>query len=300
MAKVTRSVTGVRRSAATRNRHQKTRAARKRTVTLFDRIMALLPFTDEQLHKIFLFLIMVAALAAAWLVASLAGVPQMAQARMAVAASNAGFEVHKVKVTGVERMNELKVYERALAERNRPMPLVDLQAVRARLLDLSWVQDARVSRQLPDTLIVDIVERKEHAVLAKPGRLMLIDAQGHELEPVSRADARDKLLIEGPGAQKQVAALDDLLNAAPALKPKVAEAEWVGNRRWNLTFKSGQVLALPEERAPAALVRFATLDGRHRLLGGRATAIDMRVADQAYFRCSNGPCNLGQLVKTEE
>lgn len=60
------------------------------------------------------------------------------------------------------------------------MPLVDVEALRQDLLGLSWVEDARVSRQLPDTLVIDIVERTPHAVLRKPGRLVLIDATGRE------------------------------------------------------------------------------------------------------------------------
>ncbi|GMM93259.1 cell division protein FtsQ/DivIB [Qipengyuania sp. MTN3-11] len=296
MAKVKRAAPGVRRSAAARSRNNRARAARKTTVTVFDRLLALLPFTDEQLHRIFLFLIIGTALAAAWFVASLAGLPALAHERLAHSAADAGFEVRRVKVTGVERMNELHVYERALAEHERPMALVDLEGLRQRLLDLSWVADARVSRQLPDTLIIDIVERKEHAVLARPDRLMLVDATGHELEPVSAGNAKGKLLITGPGAKKQVPELDSLLDAAPALKPQVAEAEWVGNRRWNLTFKTGQMLALPEENSSAALVRFAKLDGMHRLLGGRVVAVDMRVPGQAAFRCSGGPCSQAQLT----
>ncbi|MBL4895989.1 MAG: cell division protein FtsQ, partial [Erythrobacter sp.] len=43
MAKVTRKPTGVRRSAAARNRSQKARAARSHTSGLFDRAMAALP-----------------------------------------------------------------------------------------------------------------------------------------------------------------------------------------------------------------------------------------------------------------
>ena len=295
MAKVKRSAPGVRRSAAARSRSDKARAARRRTVSVFDRVLAMLPFTDAQLHRTFLVLIIGTALAAAWFVASLAGLPALAHERMAYSAADAGFEVRKVKITGVERMNELQVYERALAERDRPMALVDLEGLRSRLLELAWVSDARVSRQLPDTLIIDILERREHAVLARPDRLVLVDAEGHELEPVSAADAKGKLLIRGPGAQKQVAELDGLLDAAPALKSQVAAAEWVGNRRWNLTFKTGQILALPEENGPAALVRFAKLDGMHRLLGGRAVAVDMRVPGQAAFRCSGGPCDRAQL-----
>ena len=82
-----------------------------------------------------------------------------------------------------------------------------------------------------------------------------------------------------------------MLDAAPALKPHIASAEWVGNRRWNLTFKTGQLLALPEgELGPPALVKFAQLDGMHRLIGGKPVAIDMRVPDRAYLRCEDGPC----------
>src|SRR6185436_8076236 len=64
------------------------------------------------------------------------------------------------------------------------------------------------------------------------------------------------------------------------------EAEWVGNRRWNLTFKTGQILALPEgdQAAPNALMAFARLDGVNRLLGGRVAAFDMRASDRIYFR----------------
>ena len=295
MARVKRHAKGVRRAAASRKRKQTGRAAARSTVSAFDRMITWLPFTEEQLHKIFLVLILAGLLALAWTVARLAGLPELAHQRLAITAAQAGYEVRQVRVTGVERMDDGLVYERALIERDRPMPNLDLAAVRERLLELPWVGDARVSRQLPDALIVDIVERKPHAVLRKPDRLMLIDRDGNELEPISNKAADDWLRIGGPGAARQVAELDGLLNAAPALKGQVAEAEWVGNRRWNLTFKTGQLLALPEEEAAAALVRFARLDGMHRLLGGRISAVDMRVRGQAGFRCKDGPCAEGTL-----
>jgi cell division protein FtsQ len=65
-------------------------------------------------------------------------------------------------------MNELKVYERVLAERDRAMPFGRCRRLRAELLKLPWVEDARVSRQLPDTLVIDIVERKPVRCCAKP------------------------------------------------------------------------------------------------------------------------------------
>ena len=291
MAKVKRKPTGVRRSAAARSRSQKARAAKRHTTGILDRVMMALPFTEEQWHKFWLTLIVAGGLALAWAIASYAGVPDMARAELAKSASRAGFEVDRVRVTGVERLSEEAVYERVLGEQERPMPLVDVAEIRERLMELSWVQDARVSRQLPDLLTIDIVERQPHAVVQKPDRLILVDATGHELEPVSREEAKGMLLVLGPGAQKMVPDLDTLLGAAPALRPQIAAAEWIGNRRWNLTFKTGQLLALPEgDKGAAALVKFAEMDGRNRLIGGKAIAIDMRVPDRAYLRCEDGPC----------
>lgn len=283
---INRKGKGVRRSAAAQNRAATARKAKAKTSGAVGGALAMLPFTEEQLHKVFLAVILGGAAALAWFVASLAGVPALAQAQVAALAADAGFEVQRVEVTGVDRMNELKVYERVLAERDRPMPLVDLGAIRADLLALSWVADARVSRKLPDTLSVDVIERTPRAVLAKPDRLVLIDGSGHELEPITKANAKGMLRVSGPGAARQVAALETLLDAAPALKSQVTAAEWVGNRRWNLTFKTAQVLALPHgpDKAAGALVQFARLDGVNRLIGGKVAAFDMRAPDRIYMR----------------
>ncbi len=284
---IRRNAGTVRRQSRAQATRTKARKAKARTGLLADALMRVLPFTEEQLHKFFLVLILAGVAALAWFVASLAGLTALAGQQFAHAAARAGYEVEKVEVRGVERMNELKVYERVLGEQDRAMPLVDLRALRASLMELPWVEDARVSRQLPDKIVVDIVEREPHAALRKPGRLVLIDRTGHELEPVSAGDASGMLVISGPGAQAQVEALTALLDAAPAMRPQVREAEWVGNRRWNLTFRTDQVLALPqgEERAATALMSFARLDGVNRLLGGKAIAFDMRNPDRFYLRC---------------
>jgi cell division protein FtsQ len=283
---IKRKASSVRKAAAAQGKARQVRAARARTGSALDTVLGWLPISEEQLQRLFLAMILGAAVALAWIVASFAGVPALAREQLAGIAHQAGFEVRKVNVRGTDHLNELKVYQIALAENEQAMPFVDLEALRGRLLELSWVEDARVSRQLPDSLVVDIVERKPVAVLRKPGRLVLIDPTGHELEAVSAERAKGKLVISGPGAGRQVEDLARLLAAAPALKPQVREAEWIGNRRWNLTFKTGQLLALPEgERASAkALMTFARLDGVNRLLGGKAVAFDMRANDRIYFR----------------
>ena len=284
---ITRKAPSARKAAAAQGNARRMRQARAKTGSALDRLMAWVPLSEAQLHRVFLALIFAVAVALVWAVAAAAGLPAFAGGHLAQIAADAGFEVRRVEVRGVKHMNQLKVYERVLGERNRAMPLVDLDALRGELLRQSWVADARVSRQLPDTLVVDIVERRPHAVLRKPGgRLMLIDDAGHELDTIAPERVGKMLVVSGPGSASHVSELDRLIEAAPALRPQLREAEWIGNRRWNLTFRTGQVLALPEgDRASAtALLAFARLDGTNRLLGGRVVAFDMRAPDRVYLR----------------
>ncbi len=286
MATIKRGAKGARRTAKANARANTARKAKKTTGGFIDWLMGLLPFTEEQLQRIFLWLIIILALAAAWFIANISGATAMVQAQISQSAANAGFEVRHVRVSGVERMNEDRVYERVVSQRNEPMPDVDVVAIREELLELPWVKDARVSRQLPGTLAIDIVEREPHAVLQKPDHLVLVDVDGNELEPIRRTAIGERLVISGPGAVRQVRQLDDLLEAAPAIRPQVRAAEWIGNRRWNLTFKTNQVLALPQgdDEAATALVSFARLDGQNRLIGGEVTTFDMRAPPRIYMR----------------
>ena len=287
---------GVRRAAASVATASKVARAKQSTGSVLDRAIEALPFGPEGLHRLILAVIFAAAAMLAWTVASFAGVPDIAAARLARAAADAGFEVRRVEVRGVRRMSEFKVYERVLGERQRAMPQLDVAGLRAELLTLPWVDDARVSRQLPDTLVVDIVERVPRAVLRKGTGLVLIDGKGHELEAVAPDKVRNLLVVAGSGAGGRLDELERLLTTAPTLRKQVREAEWVGKRRWNLLFTTGQVLALPEgeQTAASALLAFARLDRRNRMIGSRITAIDMRVPDRIYLRVPGHARELSQ------
>jgi cell division protein FtsQ len=206
------------------------------------------------------------------------GVPAMAGNEVASAFGRAGFEVKRVDLRGIKNMDRLTVYAIAFDQHSMAMPLVDLEEVRAKLLRYGWVQDARVSRRLPDTLVVDIVERTPAAVWQYQGRLRLVDAAGVVLEDVSGAATPDLPLLIGPGANAHASDLAALMTKALSLKPVIAGATWIGDRRWDLRFQSGETLALPEgaDEAQRALVRFARMDASQRLLGRGFLRFDMR------------------------
>lgn len=251
-----------------------------------------IPISPELVHRagrIFLYMLLAAAAIVALIVLQ---VPQMIGNALGEAAGKAGFVVRSIEIKGIHHMDRLPVYDVALDQESTAMPLVNLDDIRAKLLKFGWVQDARVSRRLPDTLVIDIVERTPAAIWQNHGKLMLIDKDGVELAPVPLDKMPDLPLLIGPDANRQTASLNGLLEAAPAIKPMLAGATWVGGRRWNLEFQSGEILMLPEgdDLAARALRKFVGLDRAVRLLGRGYVHFDMRLFPRPmYVRVSKEP-----------
>lgn len=262
------------------------RRAAPRRQTRLDRLVALLPFSGRTLSRILTSMVVMLAMAVLWMTAQFFGLPGMAGQEMAAMAARSGFQVAKVEVQGLKRMDEMPVYSLALDEIDRSMLSVDLGALRERVMTLGWVKDARVTRRLPNTLVIDIVERDPVAVWQHGGKLSLIDVNGVELEKVDGRSMPDLPLVVGPQANRETKSLQSLMEAAPALKPLLAGATWVGNRRWDLRFQSGETLSLPEggSAAAAALMKFAQLDGVNRLLGRGIVRFDMRDPSRFVLR----------------
>ena len=262
----------------------KRRASKAKKPSSIDRMIATLPVSEPTLHRIATWTMMGTMGAISLATATFFGVPQAAAVATAEQIGKAGFRVEGIEVTGTRRMSAMTVYAVALDQRSRSMPLVDVVGVRERLLKYGWVADAQVSRRLPDKLVINIVEREPAAVWQNHGVLTLIDKDGIMLDPVSAAAMPDLPLIIGEGANSQAPNYRALLDAAPALKPQVRAATWVGNRRWNLLFQTGETLALPEEDPARALVKFAELDGSRSLLGKGWVRFDMRNAERFVAR----------------
>lgn len=226
-------------------------------------------------------------LAAGIVVASLAGVPQRAWGDVVAASARAGFEVRHFDVTGTREMPKLPIYKAALQGSSNAMLALDLPAIRAQLLREPWVADASVSRRLPDTLAIDIVERRPVALWQHQHRVALIDATGRALTS-TQLDRYGKLpLVVGTGANERATEVLALLADQPGVATSVDAAILVGGRRWDLKFKSGEVLALPDTPVAAAqaLKQFARLqhsgDG---LLGRGFSRFDMRMPGKMLVR----------------
>ena len=281
------SSTKIKRATAPPRRPTRTPKKRRRVkVSRLNAIINALPISPQRLQKVANWTIGLSLFAVAGLIAHATGVTAKVNEEWAQVVGRAGFQVKKVEVVGADRIDRLKVYDIALAQKDRSMAAVDIEDLRHDLMRYGWIKDARVSRRLPDTLVVDIVERTPAAIWQHNNRLSLIDEQGVVLEPVTVATMPDLPLVIGPKANQRSQDLDRLLAEASSLKELLAGATWVGDRRWDLRFRSGETLSLPEGEADAklALAKFAHMDGANRLLGRGILRFDMRDPNRFVLR----------------
>jgi cell division protein FtsQ len=223
-------------------------------------------------------------------------IPAKAERAAGSAVGRAGFTVSGYQIVGLAHLDRRVVdsvvndeIRRAAADAGAaraPQALVDAEAIRERLLRFGWVRDARVLRRLPDALVIDIVERKPAALWQSKGQLALIDAEGVVLDRVPVNQMPDLPLLIGPGANVQEQELARMMADVPTLKPQLASATWVGGRRWDLNFQSGETVALPEgdEAARVALAKFAKADRQSGLLGRGIVRFDLRVPGKMIVR----------------
>jgi cell division protein FtsQ len=214
---------------------------------------------------------------------------QISLATQATTAS-LGFDVAQVEVTGLKNLKRVDVHVAVARAGGGSMLFTNVDSIRAEVEKIPWVKSATISRQLPDRMAVQIVERTPAALWQLRGRMVVIDLSGKVLETRNLRHFAALPLVVGEGANSRVAMLLDDMDQVPALKAKVDVMIWNGNRRWDVQFKSGDTLQLPEGRseAQAALTAFAQLEAANGLLGKGVGQFDMRVADRLFIRSPHG------------
>jgi cell division protein FtsQ len=281
------SAAHVRRGSSGRSR---TRKAPSRG-SVGEKIASRLPVEEAQASRLaaWAFGLFVLAIAGVALVAL--DVPAKLGEAAGEAVGDAGFRVKSVDIQGLKQMDPRPVYDIALDQKTTAMPLVDVSGIRERLLQFGWVKDARVSRRFPDTLVIDIVERKPAALWQNDEGLSLIDAEGVVLDRVPVSRMPDLPLLVGKGANAQAVPLERLLDKVPALKAQLVSAKWIGQRRWDLSFQSGETVLLPEGEAAAgsALAKFAKMDKSAGLLGRGIVRFDLRIPGKMTVRLPRDP-----------
>ena len=96
----------------------------------------------------------------------------------------------QVVISGNHFVSRAAVLETFVPDRGKSILRIPIEARRAEIESLPWVEHATVRRVLPNRLQVDITERSPVAFLREGSQMLLIDAHGVILDRPLRADFR--------------------------------------------------------------------------------------------------------------
>lgn len=190
-----------------------------------------------------------------------------------------GFRLEQVHVVGASDAGERAILDELRLRRDLPLAGLNLESIRNQVEAVGWVSQARVVRLLPNTLVIEVSERRPMAVWQRAGVLTVVDGQGQVIQGADPRRYPELLYVVGDGADRAAPDLAPLVEAWPRLRERLDAAIRVDDRRWNLLLRGGGIIQLPADGADAALVQLEAMDQRRALLDRGFARVDMRTAE---------------------
>lgn len=151
-----------------------------------------------------------------------------------VAALTLFFRVEEVRVSGQVRYTEEQVLQASGVERGDNLFLLNKYDLAGRIVEeLPYIEELRISRKLPDTLLIDVTECGCPMGVEQDGYVWLISSRGKIVEQITPTEGADYGVITGcqllaPSVGTKLALATDLSSQQEsllALLSALAEAE---------------------------------------------------------------------------
>ncbi len=198
------------------------------------------------------------------------------------------FMVNLMAIDGAEA--ELATAIREAVPLDFPLSSFDLEleTIRARLLEMPPVQEASVRIRPGGVLQLNITPRTPAAIWRTPEGLWLVDGEGVQIATVQKRVARPDLpVIAGEGAPKHVQEALALIDAAKPLGDRLRGLVRLGDRRWDVVLDRSQRILLPVELPVQALERVIALEGAQEVLTRDISRIDLRLPGRPTVRMTD-------------
>lgn len=208
------------------------------------------------------------------LIASGGGIAfQLVQGKFA----EAGFGLDKIDVSGQTLTDDTEIATLLTAGMGNSTLTFDVQKAQARLSWLAAVESASVRKVYPDRIVVEIVERVPVARWRVGETTWLLDERGRRIG-TDIASYTDLPLVIGQGAADDTVPMLRIMERHPDLMEGLAALSRIGDRRWDLIYRSGLRVQLPEQGVAQALDELVAYQQDYQLLERDVTQIDLRVA----------------------
>ncbi len=204
--------------------------------------------------------------------------------------AKAGFKIEKLNIEG---LNNLKAQELAYQILEDIYPEADiltlenksiLKARPSKVMDslnsIGWVQDAQVSRSLPDTLSIKIVERQPFAIFNNENGQFLIDKKANKI--TRNVDSRYRKLPFIYAKEDKLKTLIDSVFQHKELSHYISEIR-LNKDSFRIITKQDAKIELNPEQINESILRLVKLQSRKQVLDREISNLDLRVANKIYL-----------------
>ncbi len=210
-----------------------------------------------------------------------------------------GFAVDQIKVAGNHETSEIDILDKLDLDGWTSLIGFDVNAARARVASLPWIEVAAVRKVYPHTLEVHVEERQPFALWQQGAELSVIERDGRVIAPYAGGNQAMLPLLVGAGAPLHAPDFLAKLARYPELASRVRGYIRVGERRWDIRLDNGITVKLPEDGEDAALARLVALDRDQSLLSRDIATVDMRISDRMALELTPGAVKARQAALNE-
>lgn len=208
--------------------------------------------------------------------------------------ADAGFGISEIHLSGNSRVPPETILAALGMKPGESIFAAKLAQARARIMALDWIASADVVRRYPDSIFVNVVEKRPFALWQSPalgngkGGVAVVERSGGVIttQGVEKFARLPKLV--GAGAPDVAADLVDAVMTHRATAARVAAYEYVSERRWNLILNDGVVVKLPEAGWRKELDALEHLIVDSGILERDVTEIDLRSPTHYFFVLRGG------------
>ena len=199
------------------------------------------------------------------------------------------YRLGKVEVFGASEPLALEIEDLVKNTLGGKISALSVSKIREKVIKIARVKNAFVKLTAKGNINVKVIERKGLAVLSEGKSYVLLDKEGVRISSfVDWGEVPNLPLLVGKGADSQLERFVSLYyERLHSLSSDIEFYEWVGERRWNLHFKSKLVVKLPEESLGKGLELLSVFREKGFLDNDNISIIDLRNVDRPFIRFKN-------------
>jgi cell division protein FtsQ len=202
------------------------------------------------------------------------------------ASANVGCVVKDIAVhnkNSAEHCLDLSHIEALRGYYGRSMFTVSIQNLAENLRSIDCISNVESRKVFPSSVQVMVSYQEPIAIWRDKKEFHFVTSEGNLMRILNDSGLNSFVMILGDDAPRNVPALMKFMSQDQELYSNIDKAAWIGNRRWDVIFRDGRRVKLPEDNPEIAWNKFVNLQRDHPdFAPGKYKTIDFRVAGKVY------------------